>query len=81
VKGSGRLQVQCGQTPSTTIRSNLESLVRQTPLAHIVFLSHEAGLDNRFPDTLYAVYAAGVVAGLGAKGLPAVYEPFRTKRT
>jgi 3-hydroxyisobutyrate dehydrogenase-like beta-hydroxyacid dehydrogenase len=50
-------------------------------LAHIVSLSHEAGLDNRFPDTLYAVYAAAVSAGLGAKELPAVYELLRAKRT
>ena len=50
-------------------------------LAHIVSLSHEAGLDNRLPDTLYAVYAAAVAAGLGAKELPAVYELFRAKRT
>jgi len=42
-------------------------------LAHIVSLSHEAGFDNRLPDTLYAVYAAAVAAGLGAKELPAVY--------
>ena len=50
-------------------------------LAHIVSLSHEAGLDNRLPDTLYAVYAAAVAAGLGAKELPAVYELFRAKPT
>jgi 3-hydroxyisobutyrate dehydrogenase-like beta-hydroxyacid dehydrogenase len=50
-------------------------------LAHIVSLSHEAGLDNRFPDTLYAVYAAALAAGLGAKELPAVYELLRAKRT
>jgi 3-hydroxyisobutyrate dehydrogenase-like beta-hydroxyacid dehydrogenase len=50
-------------------------------LAHIVSLSHEAGLDNRFPDTLYAMYAAAVAAGLGAKELPAVYELLRAKRT
>jgi 3-hydroxyisobutyrate dehydrogenase-like beta-hydroxyacid dehydrogenase len=50
-------------------------------LAHIVALSHEAGLDNRLPDTLYAVYAAAVAAGLGAKELPAVYELFRAKDT
>jgi 3-hydroxyisobutyrate dehydrogenase-like beta-hydroxyacid dehydrogenase len=50
-------------------------------LSHIVSLSHEAGLDNRLPDTLYAVYAAAVAAGLGAKELPAVYELFRAKRT
>ena len=50
-------------------------------LAHIVSLSHQAGLDNRLPDTLYAVYAAAVAAGLGAKELPAVYELFRAKRT
>jgi hypothetical protein len=42
-------------------------------LAHIVSLSHEAGLDNRLPDTLYAVYAAAVAAGLEAKELPPVY--------
>jgi hypothetical protein len=36
-------------------------------IAHIMPLSHEAGLDNRLPDTLYAVYAAAVAAGLGAK--------------
>ena len=50
-------------------------------LAHIVSLSHEAGLDSRLPDTLYAVYAAAVAAGLGAKELPAVYELFRAKHT
>jgi 3-hydroxyisobutyrate dehydrogenase-like beta-hydroxyacid dehydrogenase len=50
-------------------------------LAHIVSLSREAGLDNRLPDTLYAVYAAAVAAGLGAKELPAVYELLRAKRT
>lgn len=49
-------------------------------LAHIVSLSREAGLDNRLPDTLYAVYAAAVAAGLGGKELPAVYEVLR-KRT
>jgi 3-hydroxyisobutyrate dehydrogenase-like beta-hydroxyacid dehydrogenase len=49
-------------------------------LAHIRSLSHEAGLDSRLPDTLYAVYAAAVSAGLGAKELPAVYELFRAKR-
>jgi hypothetical protein len=38
-------------------------------------------LDNRLPDTLYAVYAAAVAAGLGAMELPAVYELFRAKRT
>ncbi len=50
-------------------------------LAHIVSLSHEIGLDNRLPDTLYAVYAAAVAAGLGAKELPAVYELCRAKST
>jgi hypothetical protein len=50
-------------------------------LAHIISLSHEAGLDSRLPDTLYAVYAAAVAAGLGAKELPAVYELFRPKRS
>jgi 3-hydroxyisobutyrate dehydrogenase-like beta-hydroxyacid dehydrogenase len=50
-------------------------------LAHIVSLSHEAGLDDRFPETLYAVYASAIAAGLGAKELPAVYELFRAKRT
>jgi 3-hydroxyisobutyrate dehydrogenase-like beta-hydroxyacid dehydrogenase len=49
-------------------------------LAHIVSLSHEAGLDSRLPDTLYSVYAAAAAAGLGAKELPAVYELFRAKR-
>jgi 3-hydroxyisobutyrate dehydrogenase-like beta-hydroxyacid dehydrogenase len=49
-------------------------------LAHIVSLSHEAGLDNRLPDTLYAVYAAAAAAGLGAQELPAVYELLRAKR-
>jgi 3-hydroxyisobutyrate dehydrogenase-like beta-hydroxyacid dehydrogenase len=48
-------------------------------LAHIVSLSREAGLDSRLSDTLYAVYAAAVAAGLGAKELPAVYELFRAK--
>jgi 3-hydroxyisobutyrate dehydrogenase-like beta-hydroxyacid dehydrogenase len=46
-------------------------------LAHIVSLSHEAELDSRFPETLYAVYASAVAAGLGAKELPDVYELFR----
>ena len=55
--------------------------MRQTRLADIVSLSNEAGSDNRFPDTLYAVYAAAVAAGLGAKELPAVYVLFRAKRT
>jgi 3-hydroxyisobutyrate dehydrogenase-like beta-hydroxyacid dehydrogenase len=50
-------------------------------LAHIVSLSHDAGLDSRLPDTLYAVYASAVAAGLGAKELPAAYELFRAKRT
>lgn len=50
-------------------------------LAHIVSLSHQAGLDSRLPDTLYAVYAAAAAAGLGSKELPAVYEMFRGKRT
>ena len=49
-------------------------------LAHIASLSHEAGLDSRLPDTLYAVYASAVTAGLGARELPAVYELFRGKR-
>lgn len=49
-------------------------------LAHIVSLSREAGLDNRLPDALHAVYGAAVAAGLGAKELPAVYELFRPKR-
>jgi 3-hydroxyisobutyrate dehydrogenase-like beta-hydroxyacid dehydrogenase len=49
-------------------------------LSHIVSLSHEAGLDNRLPDTRYAVYAAAIAAGLGAKELPAVYELLRAKR-
>jgi 3-hydroxyisobutyrate dehydrogenase-like beta-hydroxyacid dehydrogenase len=50
-------------------------------IAHIAALSHEAGLDSRLPDTLHAVYAAAVTAGLGAKELPAVYELFRAKHT
>jgi 3-hydroxyisobutyrate dehydrogenase-like beta-hydroxyacid dehydrogenase len=50
-------------------------------LAHIATLSHEAGVDSRLPDTLHAVYAAAIAAGLGAKELPAVYELFRAKRT
>jgi 3-hydroxyisobutyrate dehydrogenase-like beta-hydroxyacid dehydrogenase len=49
-------------------------------LAHIVSLSREAGLDSRFPETLYTVYASAVAAGLGAKELPAVYELFRARR-
>jgi hypothetical protein len=48
-------------------------------LAHIVSMSHEAGLDSRMPDTLYAVYAAAAAAGMGAKELPAVYELFPAK--
>lgn len=36
-------------------------------LAHIVSLSRDAGLDTRFPDTLHAVYASAVAAGLGAR--------------
>lgn len=50
-------------------------------LAHIVSLSHEAGLDMRLPDTLYAVFAGAVAAGMGAKELPAVYELLRANRT
>jgi 3-hydroxyisobutyrate dehydrogenase-like beta-hydroxyacid dehydrogenase len=49
-------------------------------LAHIASLSHDAGLDSRLPDTLYAVYAAAATAGLGAQELPAVYELLRAKR-
>lgn len=48
-------------------------------LAHIVSLSREAGLDNRLPDTLCAVYASAVAAGLGARELPAVYEVLQAK--
>ena len=39
-------------------------------LAHIVSLSHEAGLDNRFPDTLYAVYGAAVSGGWEPRNCP-----------
>lgn len=50
-------------------------------LAHIASLSHEAGLDSCFPDSLLAAYAAAVAAGLGGRELPAVYELFRPQRT
>jgi 3-hydroxyisobutyrate dehydrogenase-like beta-hydroxyacid dehydrogenase len=54
---------------------------RAGALAHIVSLSHAAGLDNRLPDTLHAMYAAAIAAGLGAKELPAVFELLRARRT
>ena len=48
-------------------------------LAHLVSLSTEAGVDKRFPDTLFALYHAAIAAGLEGKELPAVYELFRPK--
>jgi hypothetical protein len=43
--------------------------------------SRKSYLEARFPETLYAMYASAVAAGLGAKELPAVYEMLRAKRT